>query len=170
LKIGIWQNKISPHQAGIFLYSTLIAFLLFTSLRTIWQAVHSKNYAEQKNNTDAFLMTLLCFFYALSHLAFNVLLTGTHERYFYLGYPFLLISVMGFYYNYRIISGRLVLFCFFAAFAYGCFVFSIIGVIPAYLFPLQRQEFLASIHLFLLILLLDTWIQICYFNKIKITQ
>lgn len=165
LQMGNWRRDLSPYQIGIFLYSIFVAFLLFTGFQTIWRVFKHQVDRKQKDRIVAFLIAFLCLFHGLLHLGFNVFLTGTHERYLYLGYPFLLIPVAWFYLNYEACSWRLVVFCFLAAAAYGGFVFSIIGSLPDWLFPLRRHEFLASIHLFLLLLLLDLWMGIRQFAR-----
>lgn len=161
VKMGSWNDDISPNQAGIFLYSIFLAFLLFTGLRSIIKILKGKSDSTQNDKVTIFMMALLCLFHGLSHLGFNVLLSGTHERYLYLGYPFLLIAIAWFYINIQLFSWRLLLFCFLSASAYGGFVFSQMGQLPDLFFPLRRHEFLASIHLFLLLVLLDLWIRLC---------
>jgi hypothetical protein len=163
-KIGSWQHGISPYQAGIFLYSTFLSFLIFGAFKGISQVLKRRIYVEEKDKAGNFLMALLCLFHGLSHLLFNIFLSGTHERYLYVGYPFILIAAIWFYINKIAVSWRLILFLFFTASAYGYFVFSIIKRIPI-LFPLQSQQFLASIHLFLLVLILDVWIQVCWVDR-----
>ncbi|MDJ0741854.1 MAG: hypothetical protein QNJ32_00680 [Xenococcaceae cyanobacterium MO_167.B27] len=165
LKLGNWKDDIAPYQAGIFLYSIFTAFLLFICCKCIWTILNKKIEFGQRDKADVHLIALLCFFHGLSHLGFNVLLTGTHERYLYLGYPFLLIAVTWFYTNKIAFSWQLTISCFFAAFAYGCFVFSMTGPLPKLLFPLQRHEFLASIHVFLLIFLLERSILVSQLGK-----
>jgi len=157
---GVGKFFVSPYNAGMLLYLIFIAFLLFTGFRVCWLVLQGKAYINKRANADVYLLSLLCFFLGLSHLGFNVLLTGTHERYLYLGYPFLLIAVTWFCVNKFTFSWQSTVFCFFAASAYGFFVFSIIGPLPGILFPLRRHEFLASIHLFLLLFLLERWVQV----------
>jgi hypothetical protein len=105
------------------------------------------------------LLALLSLFHGLSHLGFNVFLSGTHERYLYLGYPFLLLAAAWFYGRRSVFSWRPTAFCFLSAAAYGGFVYGINRSLPQLLFALRRHEFLASIHLFLLIVLSDLWLQ-----------
>jgi hypothetical protein len=164
LNLGSWQYAMTPYKTGIILYLILIIFLLFSGCKSIGKILKSKIWDEQRDKAVSYLVALLCFFHGLSYLGFNVLLSGTHERYLYLGYPFLLIAVAWFYSNKIVFSWRLTTFCFFAAAAYGCFVFRVIGRLPQLLFPFQRHEFLAALHLFLLVLLLDAWVQVCQFK------
>ncbi|PSB26857.1 hypothetical protein [Stenomitos frigidus] len=164
LELGSWMDPISPYKAGIISYSIFIAFLLLTAFKGASTILKKNVWIEQKDKLESHLMALLCFFHGFCHLGFNVLLCGTHERYLYLGYPFLLISVAWFYTNQLVFSRQPAICCFLAAAAYGCFVFSFIKGLPPLLFPLRRHEFLASIHLFLLVFLLDQWMLICQLN------
>jgi hypothetical protein len=165
LEFGSWTDPISPYKAGIISYSIFVAFLLITSFRGILKILKKRIWIGQKDQSEGHLIALLCFFHGLCHLGFNVLLCGTHERYLYLGYPFLLISAAWFYTNQIVFSKQSVICCFLAAAAYGCFVFGFIKGLPPLLFPLRRHEFLASIHLFLLVFLLDQWLLICQLNQ-----
>jgi len=159
-QIGNFKEEMNPHQGGIVLYALCLFFLLFTCLREIYLVV-----IRRRETPSVYLIALLCLFHGLSHLAFNVFLTGTHERYLYLGYPFLLITAIWFYVNHIVFSWQSTIFCVFAAIVYGCFVYSILAQLPGLLFAFQRHEFLASLHLFLLIVLLDLWVKICYSSK-----
>lgn len=168
--MGNLRNEISPYKAGTFLYRILMVFLLFTSLKKIVSIFRMTKSRENTPIIDSYLIALLCLFHGLSYLGFNVLLPGTHERYLYLGYPFLLIAGLWFYTNRLVFSWQSIIFCFITASAYGCFVFSVIGPIPDLLFAFRRHEFLASIHLFLMIFLLELWVKICYFDKTSLRE
>jgi hypothetical protein len=161
LNLGLWQTEISPYAAGIVLYAMFMVFLILTGFKAACRLLKSDLHNREKS--DTYLMSLLCLFLGLSYLGFNVLLTGTHERYLHLGYPFLLLAVTWFYSQNILFSWRLLIFCFAAAAAYGFFVLSVIYnyKLVVILFPLKRHEFLASIHLFLLLLLWDGWCQAC---------
>jgi hypothetical protein len=157
--------NVVPYYAGMILYGILMTFLLLTGFRISWQVLKWSG-TKQRYNPEVFLLACLCFFFGLSQLGFNVLLTGTHERYLYLGYPFLLIAVTWFYVNKVAFKMRSLIFCFFAASAYGFFVFAWMNApLPGILFPMRRHEFLASIHLFLLVILLEKWVQVWRYSE-----
>lgn len=164
----LWERKglnVVPYYAGMILYGILMTFLLLTGLRIFWQVLKWSG-TKQRYNPEVFLLACLCFFFGISQLGFNVLLTGTHERYLYLGYPFLLIAVTWFYVNKVAFKMRSLIFCFFAASAYGFFVFAWMNApLPGILFPMRRHEFLASIHLFLLVMLLEKWVQVWRYSE-----
>ena len=162
--------ELTPHEVGIFLYILFIFFILFTCLKAVYQILRRRIFADEKDKMQGYLIALLCLFHALSHLGFNVLLAGTHERYMYLGYPFLLIAAVWFASNYIVFSGQSIFMFFLAATAYGCFVFSVIGPLHELLFAFHRHEFLASIHLFLLIFLVSAWFNVSSTNKKNINS
>jgi hypothetical protein len=130
-------------------------------------------------------MAFVCLFHRVSYLGFNVLLSGTHQRYLYVGYPFLLLGLIWFYSQKIVISRPVLLASLFAAFTYGCFIYSQISnayliqsqqylgfkeppsmpMLPQWLSLLERHHFLAAVHLFILIVLLFMWVKICK-NKV----
>lgn len=168
----LWKHSLGnfdviPYYAGIFLYAIFMVFLVITGSRMCWLFVQRVS-TSQHDRAAAYSIACLCFFLGLSQLGFNVLLTGTHERYLYLGYPFLLIAIAWFFANKIKFSWRSTLFCFFTASAYGFFVLLWTKTpLPGILFPVQRPEFLASIHLFLLVVLLEKWMQIWRWSELK---
>ena len=170
LNLGILKSELSPKEVGSFLYILLIFFLLFTCSKAVYEMIKRRTSTVERDTIKSYLIALLCLFHALSHLGFNVLLTGTHERYLYIGYPFLLIATVWFCSNNIVLSRQSIIFCFSAATAYGFFVLSRIRILPELLFALRRHEFLASIHLFLLIFLVSAWFNIVSANRKNINS
>jgi hypothetical protein len=166
LAIGSWKYAVSPYGAGIFLYLFFIAFLLVTAIKSIVRILKMTDYICPSDKQEGYLLALLCFFYGLSQLGFNVLLCGTHERYLYLGYPLLLIAVLWFYTRQMLFSRGSLLLCFFAALIYGGFVLSVLTPLPPALSLLGQHEFLAFLHLFLLLFLLRMWGRLCRIENI----
>jgi len=156
--------NVRPYNFGITLYLSWMTFLFIT---TVWaiKTFYKKLFLAFSDNQPR-LMAFLFLYYGLSNLGFNVFLTGTHERHMYSGYPFILLGITCFLTQKLIVSWRVIILCFASAFIYGCFVFSVIGPLPGVFFAFRRQEFVASIHLLLLIVLTDNWIQICRTNQL----
>ncbi len=157
----LWDKdvlSVSPYDLGIASYVIWSLFLLGILL------VLAKKFLRESlvkpSETHPKFMAFLFLYYGLSQLGFNLLLTGTHERYLFTGYPFLLLAGSWFFTHRLVFSWQLLGLCFLSAFIYGCFVFSIIGPLPGIFFAFSRHEFLASLHLFLLVLLADAWIKI----------
>ncbi|ACK66454.1 conserved hypothetical protein [Rippkaea orientalis PCC 8801] len=159
--IGNWKSSLTPFKTGLFLYSMFIIFLLFTFYRNVLRVLQQNIMNKNLYQLNDYLIAILLFFHGLCHLGFNVLLSGTHERYLYLGYPSLLMAVIWFYTNKIVFSWHSTLLCFLAAFAYGCFVYSRIGNLPKFLILLQKHEFLGGIHFLLLGFLFYLWLQVC---------
>ena len=180
LQLGSWKKGISPYQAGLLLYAGFMGFLLCTGLIKIWQILRTKTEAISPKHNPTYLMVLLCLFHGLSYLGFNILLSGTHQRYLYIGYPFILISIIWLYYQDFLISRRALLASLFAAFAYACFLYSQVSnayvvqaqqyldfqqppnvpLLPKFFFIFERHQFLGAVHLFLLVFLVDIWQQL----------
>lgn len=164
----LWDRDIMlnvpPYSFGITLYLLWMIFLFIT---TVWaiRTFYKKLFIAFSENQPK-LMAFLFLYYGLSNLGFNIFLTGTHERHLYIGYPFILLGVTCFLTQKLIVSWRVIVLCFASAFVYGCFVFSVIGPLPGIFFAFRRQEFVASIHLLLLIVLTDNWIQIYRSNQL----
>jgi hypothetical protein len=69
-------------QSGLALYIVAMAYIFWVALALLKRQMHDSNLLF------AVLVTLL----GLSNLAFNVLLTGVHERYLFHTFPFLIIG------------------------------------------------------------------------------
>ncbi|MDA3883609.1 MAG: hypothetical protein PF481_10020 [Bacteroidales bacterium] len=80
---AFWQN-VTPKTGGFVLFAVYsISIAAFTTYKLFVHKVHF-------SKTHMFAC-LLCFF-ALFNLAFNVLLTGTHERYLLYFYPYIILA------------------------------------------------------------------------------
>lgn len=159
-QIWKWRDHLSPYKAGLILYSLFIIVLMVSTFRRVYRILPYSRAIFEMGREQGELIAVLLMFHGLCHLGFNVFMSGTHERYLYLGYPSLLLAVTWFYSRGIWFTWRLTAFCFLAAAAYGGFVFSINAMLPQWLFPLRRHEFIASLHLFLLVVLADRYLRI----------
>lgn len=106
---------LSPKHAGLVLTFCFSAWLFFQYVK--------KSFSSGK---AAFQIGLLCLVIAVFNLTFNLFLTGTHERYLFYFYPFLILAFLGL----RTTSGLfkkydIVLF-FIGSIGYGLFVLAIL--------------------------------------------
>lgn len=90
LNIQGLSTFIVPFWAGIFLFLLVNVFLLFVYVRFFYRQY--KAGLRLFSSTDIFLLLLHL---ALVNLSFNLLLTGTHERYLYHFYPFVIMAWSG---------------------------------------------------------------------------
>ncbi len=107
-----FYKSLTPKNTGLFLFlAVLIAqtIILINKLKQNWNIA---------TNTD--LVVLSLFYLALVNLSFNLFLSGTHERYLFHFYPFILMALLATR-NY-IGVGLSIL----GAGIYGCFVFTIL--------------------------------------------
>jgi hypothetical protein len=82
--------SIVPFGTGIFLFLLVNALLFFLYMRYFYGQY--KNGSHLFKSIDIFLLILHL---ALVNLSFNLLLTGTHERYLYHFYPFVIMAWSG---------------------------------------------------------------------------
>jgi hypothetical protein len=153
-----WNIILTPQKMGSFFY---VLFMLILLLMASWKAIRIFNGKKAKEVFVPYLIAFLCFFHGLSHLGFNVLLCGTHERYLYLGYPFLIIALFWFWTRRISYSFWAFYLCFISALFYGAFVYSKISSFHGVEARLVRPEFLSVIHAGLLLVLFAQWVHIC---------
>lgn len=75
---------VAPYHAGIILFLLVNAVLFFIFYRYVF-----------KQRNEFVLMALI--YISLVNLSFNLMLTGTHERYLYHFYPFILMACLGYH-------------------------------------------------------------------------
>jgi hypothetical protein len=160
----IWSSStksiygiFSPLRIGLILYSIFMLIILSTLILKVYRFI-------MKNNSEptgfSHIAALFILSIGLSHLGFNVLITGTHERYMYHGYPFLMIALFYFWLSEDKLKLRWVVLLGVSALAYGVYVLSIINIKLSLFFPFQNLYFQAAMHLFLLIFLLAFWLDL----------
>jgi hypothetical protein len=152
----IFYRFLTPLVTGASLYVLFMLGLYSSLFLTIRRWL--REYPTRDTWTQ--VAALFVFSLGLSHLAMNVFLTGTHQRYMYHGYPFLIIGLFYFWLHDQKLSFRWVAYVAACAIAYGVYVLKFIEIHPRLVFSLQNQFFQSAMHLFLLVLLIDAWIQV----------
>ncbi len=82
--------SIVPYWTGISLFLLMNAFLLFVYIKYFYKQYKNGFQFFSAENILLFLLHL-----ALVNLSFNLFLTGTHERYLYHFYPFIIMACLG---------------------------------------------------------------------------
>lgn len=82
--------SITPYTTGIILFILVNAFLLYFIFRYF-----QKQYEINAQYFDREGILILLLHLALVNLSFNLFLTGTHERYLYHFYPFIIMAWLG---------------------------------------------------------------------------
>ena len=135
---------LTPKNTGVFLFLSYELFLFGSALLWLKSSLKSNHAAVAYQ--EMFLVIL--FILALTNLAFNVLLSGTHERYLYHFYPFLLIAYLGLRQTSAAFSGNLLDVIWIGAVLYGAYVYAILDHAA---FPIYAiYQVLAALHLGLL--------------------
>ncbi|MBN2084603.1 MAG: glycosyltransferase family 39 protein [Anaerolineales bacterium] len=142
-----FANLLTPYGIGIVLFLVFAAGITL-SLLSFLRRRRPANVAGM--DREALLNFILHL--ALINLAFNLLLTGTHERYLFHCYPFLLAACLGLREYDRRFSGLIAAMVLVGANLYGLFV---LGVLHGELaWNYQVHKYLAVYHLGMLTVLL----------------
>lgn len=110
--------SVIPYFSGIFLFLLINSFLFFIFARYILKLYsHGKRVFTQ----DAILLSFV--YLALVNLSFNLTLTGTHERYLYHFYPFILVACLGLMGRSTYFNRGMLVVSFSGAVVYGAFLY-----------------------------------------------
>ena len=135
-------GKLSPKYLGIALFLFTFAVISY---------FHFKNVKSQNStsiNKSVIINYLL--YLALINLSFNVFLTGTHDRYLYHFYPFLLIVIIALGQDFtNILKNKNLYIALIGACLYGAFILSILLMVQ----PIYSNKLLAIFHFCLLVYL-----------------
>jgi len=140
---------VTVHSAGIFLFLIVNTFLAFVFARHIYK------------HSDQFVVVSFLYF-ALVNLIFNLTLTGTHERYLYHFYPFIIIACLA-YLNKSDFFGRSTLAALLTgSLIYGAFLF---GYLNGWVRPssLAALQWMSALHILLFVYLI--YITLRQFNS-----
>jgi hypothetical protein len=126
---------LTPKNTGIFLFMGYLSVITFSLLRQMRKVFTSKSVLFEEKD-----LLLWVFYLALVNLGFNILLSGTHERYLYHFYPFAFLAVLGLHcYNAEFSNRKITIYSLLTgAVLYGEFVIIrqyhiVVGVIHIFL-------------------------------------
>jgi 4-amino-4-deoxy-L-arabinose transferase-like glycosyltransferase len=115
---------LTPYNLGMLL------FLLFGGLATLSLGLFLKErFSQGERFLNREILLNFIFYLALINLCFNVFLTGTHERYLYHFYPYILIAVAGMAGYNPAFSQNLLAVLVLGASIYGIFILQIMSSI-----------------------------------------
>lgn len=147
------QNASSTNPLFLGLSPKVLGLLLF-ALGNIWMFIQVFNLFKQEKRDYKFIFVNLLGYLAFYNLLFNVVLTGTHERYLYHFYPYLILFLLYLNFNFKAsfkVIKRDIVFAFIGASLYGFFVFCIL---MKYLDTLVYHRILMIFHFLLLLRML----------------
>lgn len=144
---------LSPYSAGLILFFVLNAGLLFLFLRNLRSQTINNQVGFHRNQLISAL-----FYFALVNLSFNLALTGTHERYLYHFYPFIIMACLACLTHIPKLNYILLMAVLAGSLFYGAFLYGYLALIirPLNLVAIRSGAF---IHLTLFIFILYTWIR-----------
>lgn len=128
--ITIWQffyselEHPSTEPFGLFL-SPKTTGIIITCVMSCWIFYHY--FKKVRYSTEiSFQIGLICLVLALFNLSFNLFLTGTHERYLFYFYPFLILAFAGLSKHNLIFNTFDKMLFFIGSISYGIFVLAIL--------------------------------------------
>lgn len=148
---------LTPKYTGMFLFLFYEAVMFLLTLLCF----RIKYLSNQSDNNHHKIFLIILYLLALTNLSFNIFLSGTHERYLYHFYPFMLIAYLGLHLT-KHASEKLMLALLLAGSVfYGVFVYGILteGKSPYLPGLLEGHRFQASFHLLLFCLLTIDYIK-----------
>jgi len=152
LQIGFLSlAPLSPYVTGLSLFFALNITLFFLFLRDLR---HHTTSDQVGFNKDQLISALI--YFSLVNLGFNLTLTGTHERYLYHFYPFVIMACLAWLAR---ADKRVLLFSLFAgSLFYGAFLYGYLALMirPLNLIAIRLGTF---IHLVLFVFILYSWIR-----------
>lgn len=152
-------GPLTPKTTGELLFLVYEAFLFGSVYR--WLSKHRLGRQGAAPYREVFLMFV--FLLALTNLSFNVLLTGTHERYLFHFYPFMLIAYLGLRQTKAVRSSFLLGATLAGGVLYGRFVWGVLST-EAVMLP---HELLAAFHLWLLAYLTLIFVRSLWSSELK---
>lgn len=119
---GSQSPLLSPYWLGIFLF----VIYLFGITLSLFLFLKDR-FSEGGHVLDWEILFNFIFHFALVNLSFNILLTGTHERYLYHFYPFIIIAWLGLRTYSSNFSSKMLSLFILGANLYGLFVLQILA-------------------------------------------
>jgi hypothetical protein len=141
-----WSRFLTPLRIGIALFAILFLVIAVSTVRYVRRR-HPEGEVFLRRE-DIYRLILLL---AVVNLIFNVVMTGTHERYLFHFYPYLLIACLGLREFDKRFSTALLIFIFLGANLYGWFVLRVLWGDIAYDYSFHK--YVAIYHLVLLTVL-----------------
>jgi|GEM_PF-3875274 len=156
---------ISPRQAGYFLYLVFSGFLWLRLLRPVSRYLRQMSSGIRGWDGPGFTSALILIAIGIGNLSFNVLLTGTHDRYLYHTYPFLITGFLYLWKSGLMVNGKDIICLISAAVLYGGFIYARLdNNLNPLLQPYHIHLLLAAVHLSLLIWLSCKWVVFTKYN------
>ena len=142
---------VTYQAAGVGLYLIILSALIYHGRQRFFGTPQS--FAERRVQMASAIVLI-----GLANLAFNVLLTGCHERYLFHAYPCLILGLL-FFINQGWVSKKRLMLIMLTAAAYGAYVWVIMSlpVKQDYNLANALQIVLAIVHASMLVSLMTWW-------------
>jgi len=150
LRSSGYQFCLTPSYSGLMLYGIYLLALSALNVALIFKLLQREGLHDQTR--IRFMLAVLIMYIAQANLGLNVFLVGTHERYLYHCFPFLILAAFYFSEYTDLVSWRSIVLFVTAAILYGAFVFMVLIDTPL-IRLLRVHEITAALFLLLLIYL-----------------
>lgn len=149
---GLSLAPLTPFSLGYILFAILGIVLFSVFIVNIRQ----QNTEIQMFNFQQIISALM--FFSFINLAFNLTLTGTHERYLYHFYPFIIIACLALIPQSRFFNHTMLTVLIFSSLMYGVYLFAYLsGEVRPSNYVIIRM--IAALHLSLFIYLFYSWLR-----------
>ena len=126
--------SITPYYAGMALFFLIVLVMTFMYLKYVL-----RHNAQTASRFDSPVILLSLVYLALVNMAFNLTLTGVHERYLYHFYPYVIIGCLGWLEYSKYMNKNLLLFLCFGSLIYGLYLF---GYLTLFIRPIEGLMFM----------------------------
>jgi hypothetical protein len=150
LRLRDHEFCLTPFHSGFALYGSYILALSAFYITLFFRPLLVRGFHDETQ--IRFMLATFVLYLAQVNLGFNVFLTGTHERYLYHCFPFLILAAFYFSENTDLLSWPSTLFFVAVATVYGGFVL-LVPRLSSRLSLLRLSEFDAAIYIVLLVYL-----------------
>ena len=150
LRLRDHEFCLTPFHSGFALYGTYVLALSAFYITLFFRPLLVRNFRDETQ--IRFMLATFVLYLAQVNLGFNVFLTGTHERYLYHCFPFLILAAFYFSEHTDLLSWPSTLFFVAVATVYGGFVL-LVPRLSSRLSLLRLSEFDAAIYIVLLVYL-----------------
>jgi hypothetical protein len=146
-------GMLSPNGLGVILFLALTFFLFLMLVRDIRRQARAEQYGFERGQIISCLI-----YFSLVNLSFNLTLTGTHERYLYHFYPFILMACLALIQYSHFFNRTLLASLFAGALFYSGYLYLYLS---GWIDTADRGviQVAALVHLSLYVYLLYSWIR-----------
>jgi len=154
-----FHGIFTPKATGWVLYIGVLVILLVSFLRrTKGELLKRSKVLIRSTDAGQRSLALSVLLLGIINILFNAVLAGTHQRYLFHSYPFLIIGVLFWIRISKVFSTKHIVYLGLCASAWGGYVYQHVNQDHLSLvFFVKHVQFIAALNLFMLVYFLDKW-------------